>query len=280
MVAACLDKVVERGSPVIARNLLGDLRQMFGFAIKREYVENDPTSHLKRDDFGKKIERDRILTEGEVETLVRILPFAGLHAAGVAAVWVMLSTCCRVGEIIRARWSDVDLASGVWRIPPDNAKNGKEHSVFLSDFAVRHFEKLKELATDENGKVSAWVMPASQKEGHVCVKSLSKQVGDRQRGDGAPMKNRTKLTSALILPRGKWTPHDLRRTGATMMGALGVRPDVIEKCLNHVEQNTLVRIYQRQSLQAEQKEAWRLLGERLELLTSGVDNVVTLKRSA
>lgn len=55
MIAACLDNVVERGSTVLARNLLGDLRQMFGFAIKREYVENDPTSHLKRDDFGREL---------------------------------------------------------------------------------------------------------------------------------------------------------------------------------------------------------------------------------
>ena len=91
------------------------------------------------------------------------------------------------------------------------------------------------------------------------------------------MKNRSKLTDALILPRGKWTPHDLRRTGATLMGGLGVRPDVIEKCLNHVEQNALVRIYQRQSLEAEQREAWRLLGERLALLLEKPDNVVTMK---
>jgi hypothetical protein len=64
------------------------------------------------------------------------------------------------------------------------------------------------------------------------------------------------------------------------MGNLGVRPDVIDKCLNHVEPNRLHRIYQRQTLRAEQAEAWRLLGERLELLTSGADNVVTLNRVA
>ena len=92
------------------------------------------------------------------------------------------------------------------------------------------------------------------------------------------MKNRSKLIDTLILPRGKWTPHDLRRTGATLMGSLGVRSDVIEKCLNHVEQNALVRIYQRQSLEAEQREAWRLLGERLELLATEPKNVVTMKR--
>jgi len=57
-----------------------------------------------------------------------------------------------------------------------------------------------------------------------------------------------------------------------------VRPDVIEKCLNHVEQNKLVRIYQRQKLEAEQAEAWRLLGDRLEvLLNKSAENVALLR---
>ena len=138
-----------------------------------------------------------------------------------------------------------------------------------------------ESAAKEGVKPSPWVLPASrQGAGHVCLKSLAKQIGDRQRGDKIPMKNRAKLTQALELPKGKWTPHDLRRTGATLMGTLGVRPDVIEKCLNHVQQNRLVRIYQRQTLQAEQVEAWRLLGDRLELLTNSTENVVVLRRAA
>ena len=61
-----------------------------------------------------------------------------------------------------------------------------------------------------------------------------------------------------------------------MMGMLGIRPDVIEKCLNHVEQNKVVRIYQRQKLEAEQAEAWKLLGIRLDLLChNDAGNVIT-----
>jgi hypothetical protein len=65
------------------------------------------------------------------------------------------------------------------------------------------------------------------------------------------------------------------------MGVLGIRPDVIEKCLNHVEQNKIVRIYQRQKLEAEQAEAWQLLGERLELLLrNDAGNVVPIRSAA
>jgi len=67
----------------------------------------------------------------------------------------------------------------------------------------------------------------------------------------------------------------MRRTGATTMVALGVLPEVAERCLNHTEQNRVKRTYQRHSYESEMREAWRVLGERLELLTSGADNVVT-----
>jgi integrase len=81
------------------------------------------------------------------------------------------------------------------------------------------------------------------------------------------MSNRSSKSGSLILPGGKWTPHDLRRTGATMMTALGVLPEVAERCLNHLEENKVKRTYQRYSYHNEMKEAWRLLGERIELLT-------------
>lgn len=279
MVAGRLDEVVERGAPIIARNLLGDLRQMYGFGIKRGHVEHDPTSHLKRDDFGTKVERDRVLSEAEVRELNRKLPAADMWDSSAGAIWIMLATCCRVGEISQARIADVDIEAGEWHIPPDNSKNGKAHTVYLSEFAKGHFRTLIERA-QKLDKKCVWVMPAKNRpDEHVCLKSLAKQIGDRQRGpEGKPMKGRTRLVEALVLPGGKWTPHDLRRTGATMMAALGIEPHVIERCLNHVEQNKLVRIYQRHSYEAEMREAWRLLGERLGVLARiDVGNVVMLR---
>lgn len=181
-----------------------------------------------------------------------------------------------------ARWECVDTDRGTWRIPPADAKNGKEHTIFLSDFAVARFQELKATTAvhpDEEGTEidCPWVLPSQDKTNHVCLKSLAKQIGDRQRGDRPALRNRSTNLSSLQLPRGKWTPHDLRRTGATLMGMLGVRPDVIEKCLNHVQQNRLIRIYQHQDLRAEQKDAWQKLGERLDLLArEDTENVIPI----
>lgn len=60
--------------------------------------------------------------------------------------------------------------------------------------------------------------------------------------------------------KGEWTPHDLRRTGATMMQELGV----IDRCQNHLLGGSKVRRhYLHHDYAKEKTEAWRLLGERI-----------------
>ncbi len=276
MVANLLDSVVRRGSPVIANYLLADMKQMFNFARARDIVEANPCDGLSKAQFGgAKVERDRVLSETEIRELLIKIPGAKLQTRTEAAIWLMLSTGCRVGEISKALWSAVDLEGRAWTIPAEDAKNTKEHRIYLSAFAVKWFEVLK-----PTSGASQWVFPAENKAGdHVCVKSITKQIGDRQR-EGPPMQNRSQAVASLKLSGGDWTPHDLRRTAATLAGELGTPPYVIERMLNHQQRNPLERIYQRQSLEAEQREGWRLLGERLELLTSGASNLVTLKRTA
>jgi len=141
--------------------------------------------------------------------------------------------------------------------------------IFLSDFTREQFRNLQSITGD-----TGWCFPSRDGRRHICLKSIAKQVKDRTRTES--LSNRTKATGSLLLSGGPWTPHDLRRTGATMMGELGVMGEVIERCLNHVEQNKLKRIYQRHERKAEQREAWRLLGERITLLLTAGDrkNVV------
>ncbi|MCX7067680.1 MAG: site-specific integrase [Methylococcales bacterium] len=183
------------------------------------------------------------------------------------AIWIALSTLCRIGELSKARFSDIDFELKTWKIPEANSKNGKAHTIYLSDFALEQFKLI--------AKSETWVFANRDNSTHVCEKSITKQVGGRQ--TTTILSNRAKDSEALILTGGKWTPHDLRRTGATMMGNLLIQPDVIEKCLNHTEENKVKRIYQRQELKAEQAEAWRVLGERLSLLvTMDSSNVVLM----
>lgn len=260
-----LDKVKQRGVNVMTRNLLGDIRQMFNYALLRERIQIDPTFGLKRDTWGKKTERDRFLDEDEIRLLVAKLPAAGLSKPSMAGIWLLLATGCRVGEITATRWEHVDLEKGRLFLPAGNTKNRVAHTVFLSDFAKQQLHVLKQEAPD-----SPFILPGRRPNDDapwttLCPKFLSKQLRDRQLGaDVVPMKNRSKQTDALLLPGGRWTAHDLRRSCATLMGQHGVAPHIIEKCLNHVDPNKIQRIYQRQSTQIEQKEAWLTVGAYLQ----------------
>ncbi|MFM0321104.1 tyrosine-type recombinase/integrase [Caballeronia glebae] len=258
-VMAVLDIVKARGANRLANRLLAELRQMFGFAAVREIVKVDPTSGIRKKDVGgKDEERERVLSEAEIRVLPAKIGAANLLRSTEHALWIMLATCCRIGELTNARLADVDLHAGIWTLP--DSKNGKPHRIYLSDYAVRHFRHLVALS-----RSPTWLLPSARNDGPVYSKSITKQVYDRQRGK--PKTNGTALTDSLCLLGGAWVPHDLRRTGATLMGELGVDGDVIEKCLNHTEENRVKRVYQRAVRKEEQAEAWRLLGERLDLLT-------------
>ena len=92
------------------------------------------------------------------------------------------------------------------------------------------------------------------------TKTVTKQVPDRQREPGGQTASLTKLIDALKLGGRQWRPHDLRRTGASALAELGALPDVIEKCLNHTEENKMKRICQRDTYEGPMRDAWRLLG--------------------
>ena len=178
------------------------------------------------------------------------------------------------------RWEHVDLVERYWTIPVENVKGpmGKKqgHRVYLSDFSLRQFRALKVLTG-----TSPYCFPArNHKEGtHIDVKTVSKQVGDRQ----IQFKVRKDLSrrandNALVLKSGshrEWTTHDMRRTGATMMQALGILPDIIDRCQNHVMAGSRVRRhYLHHEFADEKKAAWEKLGQRIDAILAQ-DNTST-----
>ena len=269
-----VDPILARGTKRMAKITFANLRQMFRFAVDRDIIEHDPSASIRKAKIGgKDNERDRVLTEDEIKILAQQMPSAALLPTTEAAVWIALSTCCRIGELLSARWEHLDLDHMEWTIPAEHSKNGKPHTVYLSHFTAEQFRKIQVYSSH-----TPWIYPNTKGTGPVCSKTITKQLTDRQRQPGTgPMSNRSAKTDALLLPGGKWTSHDLRRTGATLMVTLGVIPEVAERCLNHTEENKVKRIYQRHNYAGEMREAWLLLGERLELLTqASTCNVVIL----
>ena len=116
-----------------------------------------------------------------------------------------------------------------WFIPAANTKGEhgrkRDQLIYLSEFTLDQFKQLHALTGD-----SDWAFPARNKEGHVCEKTVSKQVGDRQvrfKQRSRKLKCRVENNS-LVIGDEEWTPHDLRRTGSTLMQKLKVNRDIIK----------------------------------------------------
>ena len=224
-----LDALTSQGLRRTANVALSSLRQFVRWCAVRDWMTHDPTLALsKASAGGKEKSRERTLSALEIVELRDKLPSAELPERIVAALWVVLATGCRIGELSGARVADFDLKGKTWLIP--ETKNGKEHLVHLSDFALRHIERVLVL-----GGTSEFLLPGrtgdDQIDKPITDKVITKMVTDRQRE--TPLKGRSKAVATLILARGKWTPHDLRRTMATRMRDLRISTDVIERCLNH-----------------------------------------------
>lgn len=312
---AILDTARAEGRRRTANMLLAALKQMFRFALVREMIERNPLDTVtRRDAGGPEVPRERVLSTSELQRLVTALPGSGLDGRSACAVWLILATAVRVGEAMNARWEHIDLVAGTWYLP--DTKNQRDHTVRLSPFAVKQLEEIKRLqavrdmrrsirlsitmakadgnttratrgtrdrANHPAPTPSPWVFPNSTGEAPVDKTTFAKQIADRQRPADEGWVGRSRARQALALPGGKWTPHDLRRTAATMMAELGVSADVIDECLNHMVQGTVRRTYIRDRRLAEQARAFDALGARLEAIVSGTltrSNVVAFVRVA
>lgn len=200
------------------------------------------------------------------------------------ALWISLSTLSRIGEILMTEWKHVDFEARTWAIPKENVKGTRKTKraqlVYLSDFSLNQFKQLHAITGG-----TKWAFPAKNgsihAHNHVCVKSVTKQIGDRQ----TQFKQRTKALSkrvnnnTLVLGESDWSPHDLRRTGSTMMRKdLKINVDVINLCQNHSIGSKLDKVYIQDDYAEEKRDAWIKLGNRLEALLNST-NVVSLKQA-
>lgn len=251
-----LERLTKRKAKSMANRLLANLKQFFGYADDEELINLDPTRRLTKDRVGgKEKSHKRYLEEHELIQLEKILPQSGLRAEYQALIWFLLATGCRVNEVLRAKWEHFDIPKRIFIIPSEHAKNTLKHEVYLSRFTLKQLIILKKTRTTQ------WLIPNRRSDGPITRQVLTKQITDRQQQPSE--KNRVHNPQALVLPKGRWVIHDLRRTAGTTMQELGIMPHIIKKCLNQKTEDKIIETYQRASLIQEQKTAFEKLGQYL-----------------
>jgi integrase len=250
-----LDEIVDRGALIQANRTLATIRKMYSFAMGRGILESSPCVAIPAP--SKENRRDRVLSEDEVRTFWEKLNTAKMEKATALALKLQLITAQRKGEVVGAEWIDFDLKRSWWTIPAEKSKNGFPHRVPLSSLAIEILNELKKMIGD-----SQWLFPSPREGQHIAETSVDHAV----------------RVNAEHFGIAHFTPHDLRRTTASMMTASGIQRLTVSKILNHVESG-VTAVYDRHSYDKEKRQALNAWSHQLEsFLTGKRAKVVNLKR--
>lgn len=201
------------------------------------------------------------LREDELRVVLPELPSIGVENA--LAIKILLSTCVRTNELVKAEWADIDFEKAEWIIPDTNSKTRKGFTIPLPPAIVGWFDELKHHACG-----SKYVLPSrAGKQTHIALLTIAAALN--------------KLCKKLESVR-RFTPHDLRSTARSHLTGLGVNLIVAERCLNH-SLGGLVGIYDQHDYMTERRTALELWTDFILACESGntwkktTDNIIQLR---
>lgn len=161
------------------------------------------------------------------------------EAVAALALEFLILTAARTGEVIGARWSEIDFAAKVWTVPAARMKAGREHRVPLTPKAIAVLRNAEAL------------IPADAKD----TGALHVFPGPRKGG-------LSNMAMAALLKRMKvgTTVHGFRSAFRDWAGEVSTFPrEVAEAALAHVVGDATERAYRRgDALEKRRKlmEAW------------------------
>jgi integrase len=179
--------------------------------------------------------------------------------AGIAAraLEFLILTAARTGEVIRARWSEMNLKDELWTIPAERMKAGKEHRVPLSDAALAIVEDMQAIRSGD------FVFPSAN--------------------TGRPLSNMAMLKLLKRMKRGDLTAHGFRSTFRDWAAELTVFPsEVAEMALAHVVGDKVEAAYRRGDMFEKRRHlaaAWAAYCSAPPLSAAEEGAVVPLRRS-
>ena len=261
--------------PVLAKSVRNELGAAWAFALDAGLLpENTP--NFWRDILAGKLRskgamRDgkrkgtakRTLSEVELKTLLTV-DMVRFSQQVRDFLMIQLWTCTRGSEIVQMRHEQItDEKDGVWwTVPKVMTKGMHQDKAFdlrvpLAGLALEIVRRLR----SQNG----WLFPSvsragvvgPQKQTYMQSKVNYLQPYCKQKPEH--VRDRLSVTH--------WSPHDLRRTGRTMLAQLGCPSEVAESILGHVRPG-VEGIYNLHQYDTERRHWLTLWSDRLEALAA------------
>jgi integrase len=149
------------------------------------------------------------------------------EATAARGLEFLVLTAARTGEVIGARWNEIDLLDKTWTVPAARMKAHREHRVPLSARALAILTELQ--ATRQSDLADAFVFP-----GHK---------------PGTPLSNTAFLMLMRRMGRGDLTAHGFRATFKTWASErTSFQNEIVEASLAHVTGGKVEQAYMRGDL--------------------------------
>lgn len=255
------------------RKMHSALSTFFGWAKRERKVKANPV--LEVTSYGPPPKRQRAFTDAEIKLFWHGTeeipePFR-------SALRVLLLTGQRRQEV--TGMMDHELGgsfpgtpASLWTLGPDRTKNHLEHHVPLSPLAAEIIAAVPRVEVPRGQNVSfvfsttgSTPISGFSKAKRTLDKAIKLQLNAIEGGD---------------MPA--WRIHDLRRTFATGLQRIGIRPEVIERALNHVSGTFggIVGTYQTDPLATDVRIALLRWSQHVAGLVDGSDKVVAWRGAA
>jgi integrase len=279
-VQAVLRGISERGAGIMANRTLQVIRKFLAWSIEQGWLDLNPADGISRPTTERA--RTRTLSEVELRDLWNALVHVSRQAQ--AGFKLLLLTGQREMEVMRMRWSEIDLQRGVWTLPPHDPGRSKArlapHLVPLTTAAVH---TLRELQSQASSAVR--LEPGGRIDG-IPSKAFGDYVfrGRHRNGDPASPTRGILVTAKQLLDTEylsfgePWRIHDLRRTVRTGLSQLSVPPHIAELVIGH-SIGGIVKVYDRYDYLTEKREALTRWADHLMSIASDqrhADNVVPI----
>jgi integrase len=233
-----VNSIADRNAGVAANRTLALLRKIYNWGLAEGLVATNPVAGVPMR--VKEEPRERVLTDGEIGDLWLALDGKGFDQTTADVLRFQLLIGARVREVTSMRVSELVLTGPqpTWRLPKDRAKSNRDIVRPLSPHARDLVLRRIEGRTPE-----AFVFASPQDPSMPIAPRSPAQAVSRAAEQGF-------VTSG-------WTPHDLRRTVATKLAALGVAETVTKRILGHAppKKDVLASVYDRHSYLPEMRSA-------------------------
>lgn len=265
--------------PVLAKSVRNELGAAWSFALDAGLLAED-APNFWRDILAGKLRskgaiRDgkpkgtakRTLSEAELKTLLTV-DMKRFSQQVRDFLMIQLWTCTRGAEIVQMRHDQItDEKDGVWWTVPKVMTKGRNQDkafdlrVPLAGRALEIVQRLR------SGK--GWLFPSVSRDGVIGPQKqtyMQSKVNYLQpycKQKPEHVRDRLSVTH--------WSPHDLRRTGRTMLAQLGCPSEVAESILGHVRPG-VEGIYNLHAYDSERRHWLTLWSDRLSLIAPTVGN--------